>query len=236
MRYLALAAVLLATAGCANHDNLLTGPSLSPVGEGLVAERAPLPVSYQEQERTTFQSLWSSKDPNLFTDRKAKSVGDVVTVIIQINDKAQFDNATERSRKSNSSLGLSAALGWAGFGLSGDAGDISGNLDIDSETSTEGEGTIDRSEKLRLQIAAVVVEELPNGNLVISGSQEVMVNKEVRVLKIAGIVRPTDISTDNSVSYEKIAEARIAYGGRGRVSDMQQPAWGQRIYDKAVPY
>ncbi|MBZ8131779.1 flagellar basal body L-ring protein FlgH [Afifella sp. IM 167] len=236
MKHVALAAALLTLAGCGAHDNLLTGPELSPVGEGIITQRAPLPVSYQEPKQTTFQSLWANNDPNLFTDRKARSVGDVVTVNIYINDKAQFDNATDRSRKAKSRFGLGAALGWAGLGIEADSGNISGNLDVDSETSTAGQGSIDRSEKLRLSIAAVVVEQLPNGNLLISGSQEVMVNKEVRVLNIAGIVRPTDIATDNSVSYDKIAEARISYGGRGRISEMQQPAWGQRVYDKVVPY
>jgi flagellar L-ring protein precursor FlgH len=107
---------------------------------------------------------------------------------------------------------------------------------IDSKSSTKGEGAITRSESIELLVAAVVTGTLPNGNLVISGTQEVRVNFEVRVLTVEGIVRPRDISTENMVSYEKIAEARISYGGRGTVTDMQQPGWGQQLLDLNTPF
>ncbi|MCT8267832.1 MULTISPECIES: flagellar basal body L-ring protein FlgH [Afifella] len=236
MKKICTIAVLLVMGGCAARDNIITGPELSPVGEGIVVNRQPLPVSFVEPEPKTFQSLWSGKKQVLFTDRKARQVGDVITVNIQINDKAQFDNQSDRSRDSKSDLSFGGFLGFGGFNVENESGEASGGLNVASKTSTKGEGSIDRSEKLRLSIAALVTEELPNGNLMISGSQEVKVNNEVRVLNIAGIVRLSDISTDNSVSYDKIAEARISYGGRGRISDMQQPAWGQRIYDKVVPF
>ena len=160
----------------------------------------------------------------------------MLTVIIDINDKAQFDNATDRSREAGSKLGLSAALGFGGFGATAQAGKGSGSMDGNAETHSKGEGTIDRSEKLHLTVAAVVSEVLPDGNLLVSGSQEVRVNYEVRVLNVAGIVRPLDVSADNTIAYDKIAEARISYGGRGRISEVQQPAWGQRAYDAAVPF
>ena len=102
--------------------------------------------------------------------------------------------------------------------------------------SNQGQGTIDRSEQIQVSVAAVVTEVLSNGNLVISGSQEVRVNYELRQLTVAGIVRPSDISHNNTVSYDHIAEARISYGGRGRLSDVQQPAWGQQIYDAVRPF
>ena len=105
-----------------------------------------------------------------------------------------------------------------------------------AETKTDSQGAIERSESINLLVAAVVTDVLPNGNLLISGTQEVRVNYEVRVLTVAGIVRPRDISTDNTVSYDKIAEARISYGGRGRITEIQQPAWGQQIIDAIAPY
>ena len=152
----------------------------------------------------------------------------MLTVIIDINDKAQFDNASgpvARSRVQARPLRRPRLRrlrchrpGGQGVGL----------LDGSAETHSKGEGTIDRSEKLHLTVAAVVSEVLPDGNLLVSGSQEVRVNYEVRVLNVAGIVRPLDISADNTIAYDKIAEARISYGGRGRISDVQQPAWGQR--------
>ena len=107
---------------------------------------------------------------------------------------------------------------------------------ITSQSTSQGQGTIDRSEKIQLAIAAVVSDVLPNGNMVVSGSQEVRVNYELRLLNIAGIVRPRDISKDNTISYDKIAEARISYGGRGRISEVQQPSWGQQIYDAIKPF
>jgi flagellar L-ring protein FlgH len=237
MRYVFLGATLLALGACQAHDNLITGhPSLSPVGEGLALVHDPLPVAFVEPQPTTFQSLWTGGQQDLFKDRKARRVGDVLTVSISIDDRAQFDNQSDRERSSKTKGGFSANIGWSGFGFLGKSGEAAGDLGIDSDSSFSGAGSVGRSEKLRLSIAAVVMEEMPNGNLLISGSQEVMVNNEVRVLNIAGIVRPTDISTENAVDYDKIAEARISYGGRGRISDVQQPGWGQRIYDKVAPF
>ena len=112
--------------------------------------------------------------------------------------------------------------------------DADGN--IDSGTSTKGKGSIARSEHIRLAVAAVVTQVLANGNLLITGSQEVRVNHEVRVLTIAGIVRPQDIEADNTISYDKIAEARISYGGRGPINEVQRPAWGQRLFDVVTPF
>jgi flagellar L-ring protein precursor FlgH len=108
--------------------------------------------------------------------------------------------------------------------------------EIDSSTSTQGQGSINRSEQIRLSIAATVTAVLPNGNFVVQGSQEFRVNYEMRVLTIGGIVRPRDISRENTVPYDKIAEARISYGGRGRLMEVQQPAWGQQLYDLAWPF
>jgi hypothetical protein len=150
----------------------------------------------------------------------------VLTVLIDINDKAQFDNTSDRSREAGSKGSLSGALGFGGLGVDAQAGKGSASLDGSAETHSKGQGTIDRSEKLRLTVAAVVSEVLPDGNLMVSGSQEVRVNFEVRVLNVAGIVRTLDISADNTIAYDKIAEARVSYGGRGRISEVQQPAWG----------
>jgi flagellar L-ring protein precursor FlgH len=236
MKHLAATAALMLLAGCTAHDNIVTGPRLSPVGEGLVSERHPLPVSFADPGRSSFHSLWAENTQDLYRDLRARDVGDVVTVTIAIDDKAEFENESDRSREGNTRFGFGAALGFGGFGGEAKAGEASGNLDINSGTASRGRGSIDRAEKLRLSIAAVVTEELPNGNLIIRGSQEVKVNNEVRVLHIAGIVRPLDISNDNVIAYDKIAEARISYGGRGRLTDVQQPAWGQRLYDSTVPF
>lgn len=236
MRNFFIAAALLAVGGCQTHDNPITGLELSPVGEGIAAARDPLPISYAEVHPSSFQSLWTGSQQDLFKDRKARRVGDVITVNIAIDDRAQFDNRSGRERKSATNFTFGGQLSYGGFGALDESGKTAGNLGIGSDTSFDGQGSIGRSEKLRLSIAAIVTEELPNGNLLISGSQEVMVNNEVRVLNIAGIVRLSDISTDNSIAYDKIAEARITYGGRGRISDVQKPALVHRIYDAVVPF
>jgi flagellar L-ring protein precursor FlgH len=238
MKY-ALLPLLLALAACQHvggPNGPLASPQLSPIGQGLTVAHEPLPAAFVAPERHTAGSLWGQNNQGLFHDLRAKKIGDVVTVIIDINDKAQFDNASGRSRESGSKGSLAGALGFGGFGAADRSGKASATLDGSASSHSKGEGTIDRSEKLHLTVAAVVSEVMPDGNLLVSGSQEVRVNFEVRVLNVAGIVRPLDISADNTIAYDKIAEARVSYGGRGRISEVQQPAWGQRLYDAVAPF
>ena len=224
-------AVLFLAACATNPSELGREPMMTPVGYGLNVAREPMPTVFAQSGRGSYHSLWTQSSADLFQDPRAKSVGDVVTVNIAIDDKAQFDNASDRSRSSSAKLGLDF-----GADFNGASGEGFAEGSLRSSSSSEGQGTIDRSEKLRLSVAAVVTEVLPNGNLLISGSQEVRVNFEVRVLNIAGIVRPRDISRKNTISYDKIAEARVSYGGRGRLTDVQQPAWGQQVYDAITPF
>jgi flagellar L-ring protein precursor FlgH len=196
-------------------------PALSLVGQGLTVDRAPLPAAFTEPEIRSQNSLWAHNNQGLFRDLRARKVGDVVTVTIDINDQAQFDNQSDRSRQGSAKGSFAASLGFGGFGISKKAGDASGDFDASGSTNAKGAGSIDRSEKLHLSIAAVVTEVLPDGNLLVSGSQEVRVNHEIRVLNIAGIVRWLDIGANNVISYDKIAEARVSYGGRGKISDVQ---------------
>jgi len=154
-----------------------------------------------------------------------------VTVVISMQDKAKLDNKTDRSRDSQVKVGLDWLANIAGWQ---DAGQ--GNANLSTSSSTKGAGQIDRTEDIKLSVAAVVTDVLPNGNMMISGSQEFRVNAEMRVLNVAGIVRARDISRGNTISYEKIAEARVSYGGRGRLTDVQQPGWGHRIYDAVAPF
>lgn len=211
-------------------------PALTPVGTGLRPNRVAVPaepapvVTY-----TRGNSFWQDASADLFRDPRAMKIGDVVTVKISMKDKANLDNTSERKRDNKTSFGLD--VGWD-TNLPLLNGKRSGTIDskIDSKSETKGEGAINRSESIELLVAAVVSDVLPNGNLIISGTQEVRVNFEVRVLTVQGIVRPRDISTENMVSYERIAEARISYGGRGRITDVQQPAWGQQLLDMITPF
>jgi flagellar L-ring protein FlgH len=175
-------------------------------------------------------STWSDKSADLFLNRRAASAGDILTVQISINDSAQLSNRSNRKRTGAKSLGLAGAFEIAGTGTSGSV-----DASLESNTAFNGNGGVSRSESINMRVAAMVREVLPNGNLIITGSQEVLVNSELRFLTITGIVRPSDILPDNTISYEKIAEARISYGGRGRISEVQQPAYGQQILDRLSP-
>jgi flagellar L-ring protein precursor FlgH len=221
-RLAVLLALTLAVAGCktGSHRTAET-PDLTIVGSGISVERTAMPQSFTSPEKRTFHSLWSQNNQGLFRDLRARKVGDVVTVILDIDDKAQFDNESGRSRQGAASGSLKGSVALGGFGLGSTAADVTGSIDASGSASSKGTGSIDRSEKLHLSIAALVSDILPDGNLLISGSQEIRVNHEVRVLNIAGIVRPLDIGADNVIAYDRIAEARVSYGGRGKLSDVQ---------------
>ena len=222
-----------ALAGCAGRQQpeLFVEPTMSPVGSGFFAVTDPAMLEMRVPRRPPGGSIFEDGSPNLFSDPRAARVGDVITVTIMINDKASFGNTSGRSQTAQETAGFD----WT-FGLNNATNKVNGAADVNASSSSNGQGSIDRAEKIQLAVAAVVTRVLPNGNLFISGSQEVRVNFEMRQLMIAGIVRPRDISKENTIGYDKIAEARISYGGRGRISEVQQPSWGQQIYDIVKPY
>ncbi|KZL08452.1 Flagellar L-ring protein precursor [Pseudovibrio axinellae] len=227
-----LTAVLLS--GCSAMKNVGQEPELTPLGQGLQPNVASLPNTLAKSDaknKRAYHGLWADGEQDFFRDPRAKSVGDVLTVAIKIDDKAKLDNSSERSRDASSSTGVTGAFAWGGTS----SGDASASLSGTGASSSKGEGAIDRSEEIELSIAAVVTKVLGNGNLIISGQQEVRVNFEVRVLSVAGIVRPEDITGRNTIEYDKIAEARVSYGGRGRVTEVQQPSIGQQILDVISP-
>jgi flagellar L-ring protein precursor FlgH len=232
-RWAAPAIAALALTGCIeNPGEFMREPTLSPVGSGLTTPTSRAVESPRAPPNLS-QSIFVDSTADLYKDRRITKVGDIVTVIIAINDKATFGNSTDRSQTAKSGV----ALDW-GLSTSSSASSTPSTLtgDISSTSTTQGQGNIDRSEQIQVSVAAVVTEVLANGNLVISGSQEVRVNYELRQLTVAGIVRPTDISRADTVSYDHIAEARISYGGRGRLTEVQQPSWGQQIYDEVKPF
>jgi flagellar L-ring protein precursor FlgH len=210
-------------------------PHMTPVGSGLVPSRVAIATDPPVLMYRAPNSIWQDSHSDLFSDLRARKIGDSVTVRIFMKDKANLDNNSERKRDASESLGLDLTYGAKSSDMTiANTGTWAG--DIKSNTKTKSEGGIQRSEEIALQVAATVSDVLPNGNLVISGSQEVRVNFEMRVLNVAGIVRPVDISADNTIAYEKIAEARISYGGRGRLMEVQQPPWGQQLIDNLSPF
>lgn len=235
MRLAPLALLLLGA--CTSVQDFGREPVMTPVGSGLYAYRAPLPVeAFPAPNKASYHSLWDDSRANLYQDPRAAQIGDILTVKIRINDKATLDNSSRRQR--DASTGLSGSYEAATNPNSGPpfAADGGGSIGLGAKSGAGGTGSIDRSEKIDVSIAAVVTEVLPNGNLLISGSQEVRVNFELRLINVTGIVRPRDISTGNTINYEKIAEARISYGGRGRISEVQQPRWGQQLIDAVAPW
>lgn len=238
MRSMGLLIACLIASGCSLRvDEIGRAPVLAPVGAGMkkIPQNTVLAPAIPRARPANY-SLWPGNKESIFHDQRAKSAGDVLTVHIEINDKATLQNKSKRSRNagSKSTFGMDFSTSTTP-GTSYDTnGKGSGN--IGSNSTFVGDGSVARAEKINLNIAAVITQVLPNGNYVISGSQEVLVNFELRVLSITGVVRPQDISQDNSISYEKIAEARISYGGRGRISEVQQPGFAQQIWDAINPF
>jgi flagellar L-ring protein precursor FlgH len=233
MRYVAALCLAVFLSACsAEMEDVGEAPELSPVGSGLVTPAADSDISQSYPLPEEGTGGWIGGSADLFRDQRAHNAGDIVTVLISIDDKASFNNNSNRSRKSQT--GADVGFNYDVLGTVG--ADFNGKGDINSNSSSSGQGTTTRSEKIKLSIAAVVTEVLPNGHLLINGSQEILVNYESRILRIGGVVHPRDISSDNTVSYEKIAEARISYGGRGRITEVQQPGWGQQLWDKVTPF
>lgn len=210
-------------------------PGLSEVGSGLKKQPPQIHLAGGEVDRGAEGSLWRTRGMDLFRDPRARNAGDSLTVKIAIKDKAKIDSTSTRTKEAKSNFNAEANydVGLKGFTR---AGNVNGDTNVESNSTHNGQGAVSRSETIELLVAAVVTSVLPNGQLVIKGTQEVRVNYELRILTVEGIVRPRDIAQDNSVSYEKIAEARISYGGRGRIMEVQQPNWGQQFFDLIMPY
>jgi flagellar L-ring protein FlgH len=238
--------LLLATvlAGCNFFERLSNVGSEPPLTEIVnpVAIKGYQPVSMpMPRPQPVVQqanSLWRPGSKAFFKDQRANQVGDILTVLVEIEDEATLNNSTDTSRVG------SEKAGFAGFfGLESQLGDIlpdgtssAGLVDLGSDSSVSGSGTVDRNETIKMEISAIVTQILPNGNMVIIGRQEVRVNFESRDLSVTGVIRPEDITSANTIESAKIAEARIAYGGRGHLTDVQQARYGQQLFDIIFPW
>jgi flagellar L-ring protein precursor FlgH len=236
----ALAASLLN--GCAAFDRIkMIGqqPTLSAVDNptarpGYKPVQMPMPAAQPASYNPN--SLWRNGSRAFFKDQRAHQVGDILTVKVNITDKANIANETQRARTNKEDSGVTDFLGSKTITTPAAAILPGRILTADSSSSSDGKGSVNRQEALSTNVAGVVTQVLPNGNLVIEGRQEIRVNFEIRELIVAGVVRPEDIESDNTIDSSKIAQARIAYGGRGQITDVQQPRYGQQVLDVVLPF
>src|SRR6266851_3728063 len=246
IRRLVLTGALLATSAitssCSSIDRL------SQIGEQpkLAAIENPaaqpgykpvqMPMPKPETASYNANSLWRNGSRAFFKDQRAARIGDLLTVTVNITDKANIANETQRSRTAKDDSGITDFVGSKTLGVQAQKILPGRILTADSTSSSDSKGSVTRQEALQTSVAAVVTQVLPNGNLVVEGKQEIRVNFEIRELIVAGIVRPEDIQSDNTIDSSKIAQARIAYGGRGQITDVQQPRYGQQVMDVLLPF
>jgi flagellar L-ring protein precursor FlgH len=235
---------LLALSGCNAYDRISDiggAPNLTSIDDpthapGYVPVKMAMPPpSLAEREPN---SLWQTGGRAFFRDQRASRVGDILTVVVTINDQAQLQNETKRSRDNADTAAINNFFGFENklskiFPSTVNPASL---VDTSSTTSNDGKGSIARQEQIDLQLAAEIIQVLPNGNLVIEGKQQVGVNFDMRELTIKGIIRPQDIDSTNSIPYNQIAEARIEYGGKGSVNDVQQPRYGEQLLDILMPF
>lgn len=231
----------LGLTACGRGDHLGKAPSFSDplkTREHSAMITSSLPTVVEERSALDQASLWSKQRGSLLGDRRAVQRGDIMTVVIEIDEEAEISNQTDRSRRGSETFGVPQ---FGGLPQRLDErlpeGASSAELvSINSNSSSSGDGSVKRNEKLTLRVAATIVDVLPNGVLSIAGSQELRVNFEMRELLVSGYVRPEDISRKNEITYDKIASARVSYGGRGQITDVQQPRIGQQVLDAVLPF
>lgn len=237
-----LLTLAMGLAGCTTIDRLAgigSAPPLTAIADPTTtAGYQPVHMPMPEAIADTYQanSLYRTSARGFFKDERAHRVGDILTILVTISDSAQIANTTQSGRSATNTAGMGGILGTTVNTLSAGAIDTTEAIEFESGMNNRGNGSVNRSESLETSVAAVVTQVLPNGNLVIEGRQEVRVNFEVRDLIVAGIVRPSDIQANNTILSSKIAEARISYGGRGQITDVQQPRYGQQALDAILPF
>ena len=236
-----LLVVVSVASGCSSIDRLSQigeQPRLTSIDNPTAApgyKPVQMPMPKPETASYNANSLWRNGSRAFFKDQRAARVGDIMTVTVNITDKANIANETQRSRTNKEDSGITDFIGSKTITQANKI--LPGRiLTADSTASSDGKGSVTRQEALQTNVAAVVTQVLPNGNLVVEGKQEIRVNFEIRELIVAGIVRPEDIQSDNTIDSSKIAQARIAYGGRGQITDVQQPRYGQQVMDVLLPF
>ncbi|MFA5040146.1 MAG: flagellar basal body L-ring protein FlgH [Bdellovibrionales bacterium] len=238
------AAAVLSLTSCNAYDRISdigNEPKLASIedptkSKGYTPVKMPMPPPSLHERQPN--SLWEQGGRAFFRDQRACRVGDILTVVVSIDDKASISNETKRSRSNSNTADISSLFGYEGklSKIFPSGVDPTSLIDTGSDLSNNGKGSIGRQEQIDLRVAATIIQVLPNGNLVVQGKQQVNVNYDLRELSISGVIRPQDISADNTVTYDQIAEARINYGGKGTIADVQQPRYGDQLFDVLMPF
>jgi flagellar L-ring protein precursor FlgH len=235
---------IMTTVSCKTLDrisNVGVSPELTNIenpnktkGYKPISMPMPMPMRATRQPN----SLWQEGSRAFFKDQRASEVGDIITVVVAIEDEAQLDNRTRQDRSANENLGVGGLFGLENLleAVLPEPQTPDNLIDVDTSSANDGRGRINREETVNLRIAAVITQQLPNGNLVLFGRQEIRVNFEIREIVVGGIIRPQDIASANTVSYDQMAEARIAYGGRGQLNDLQQMRYGAEVLQILMPF
>jgi flagellar L-ring protein precursor FlgH len=244
---LTCAAALLTAAllsGCGTLSRLSEAgrpPDMTPSSDPTAApgwRPLSMPMPRGQTAPPQADSLWRAGSRAFFKDQRAAAVGDIVTVVVNMADTADVENGTTATRTSAEAEGLPNFLGLETRlpKIINSALNTSSLVSANSNNSNTGSGKIKRNETVTLRLAGVITQVLPNGNLVVAASQEIEVNSELRQLQVSGVIRPQDIASDNTVTHDRMAEARISYGGRGTLTDLQQPRYGQQLMDILLPF
>lgn len=237
-----VATSMLSACGAGDRiSNIGKPPEMSSISNPVLAEGyqpITMPMPAPTHAETQMNSLWASDRQTFFKDQRASNVGDIITVLVDIQDEATLENETERTRSSEETAALNRLLGIeeALSKVLPTAVDNTALIDGGADSTFAGAGSVEREEEITVRLAALVTQILPNGNMAIHGRQEVLVNFEKRILQVNGVIRPQDISVGNTITYDQIAEARIVYGGEGQITDVQQPRYGQQLYDIVFPF
>ncbi len=241
MRTMLALGTLFIVVGCGRLEDVGKAPEFTPIDNSLeyrAMSEPEFPVEIETTDPNESASLWSDRRGSLLGDRRAERSGDILTVVIEIDDRAEISNSTARSRNGTETGQVGSLFGLERIanGILPGPTPLASGISANGASNANGTGSVSRNERLELKVAATVTDVLPNGVLRIQGSQEVRVNFEIRELLVSGYVRPEDISRRNEITYEKIASARISYGGRGQITDVQQPRYGQQVADIVLPF
>ena len=233
--------LLLAFSGCNSLQRLSEvgrPPAESPTQDPTLTpgwHPVTMPMPAPQAAPSEGESLWRPGSRAFFKDQRASRVGDLVTVLVSMNDQATLKNATTATRTSAENAGLPNL-----FGLETLLAHVPMNpnslVSASSSNSNVGAGQVQRSESVTVRLAGVVTQVLPNGNLVVMAHQQFRADSELRDLRVSGVIRPEDIASDNTIQSDRMAEARIAYGGRGELTDVQTPRIGQQLMDIILPF